>query len=75
MESKRATTRIAHPPTSHPPALPVLARFSPGITGLVQKLASNAENLVKTARIVYQLCDYTDFSSDFLKTREVVCFR
>ena len=22
---------------------------------------SNAENLVKIARIVYQLCDYTDF--------------
>ena len=30
---------------------------------------SNAENLEKIARIVYQLCDYTDFRADFLKTR------
>ena len=30
---------------------------------------SNAEKLVKIARIVYQLCDYTDFRADFLKTR------
>ena len=31
---------------------------------------SNAENLVKIARIVYQLCDYTDFRALFLKTRK-----
>ena len=39
---------------------------------------SNAEKLVKIARIVYQLCDYTDFRAVFLKTKqkmgEVVCF-
>ena len=142
-ESKAAPTRITHPPT-----LPDLACFSPGISGLVQKLSklaaqwrhtsanghylmeniglaeyrdivskfiqqyritihterqkysnqnhvlqeekkenldshmtvtwpryknmastSNAENLVKMARIVYQLCDYTDFRAVFLKTR------
>ena len=28
---------------------------------------SNAENLVEIARIVYQLCDYTDFRADYLK--------
>ena len=26
---------------------------------------SNAENLVEIARILYQLCDYTDFRADF----------
>ena len=31
---------------------------------------SNAENLVKVARIVYQLCDYTDFRAVFLKTKK-----
>ena len=31
---------------------------------------SNAEKLVKIARIVYQLCDYTDFRADFLKISE-----
>ena len=30
---------------------------------------SNAENFMKIARIVYQLCDYTDFRADFLQTR------
>ena len=30
---------------------------------------SNAENLEKIDRIVYQLCDYTDFRADFLQTR------
>ena len=30
---------------------------------------SNAENFMKVARIVYQLCDYTDFRADFLQTR------
>ena len=29
---------------------------------------SNAENLKKIARIVYQLCYYTDFRALFLKT-------
>ena len=29
---------------------------------------SNAENFLKIARIVYQLCDYTDFRADFLQT-------
>ena len=28
-----------HPPATHPPTLPDLARFSPGISGLVQKLS------------------------------------
>ena len=30
---------------------------------------SNAENFMKIARIVYQLCDYTHFRADFLQTR------
>ena len=30
---------------------------------------TNAENLVKIARIAYQLCDYKDFRAVFLKTR------
>ena len=30
---------------------------------------SNAANFMKVARIVYQLCDYTDFRADFLQTR------
>ena len=30
---------------------------------------SNAENFMKIARIVYQLCDYPDFRADFLQTR------
>ena len=30
---------------------------------------TNAENFMKIARIVYQLCDYTDFRAEFLQTR------
>ena len=30
---------------------------------------SNAENFMKIAGIVYQLCDYTHFRADFLQTR------
>ena len=29
---------------------------------------NNAENFMKIARIVYQLCDYTHFRADFLQT-------
>ena len=29
---------------------------------------SNAENLVKVARTIYQLCEYTDFIAVFLNT-------
>ena len=32
---------------------------------------SNAENLVEIARIIYQLCDYTDFRADFLRTTKL----
>ena len=32
---------------------------------------NNAENFMKIARIVYQLCDYTDFRADCLQT--IIC--
>ena len=35
---------------------------------------SNAENLVKVARNIYQLCDYTDFKAVFLELETSACF-